>query len=267
MSAPTDISSLLTLLITEACAKNPNRPVLVGVGGAQGSGKSYQCRAYTAAHPRVAHFSLDDIYRAKAERQHLATTLHPLFITRGPPGTHDLDLAYETRAALRNATAQQQTHLPRFDKFIDDRAPISAWPTFVGKPDTILIDGWCLGARHVNGSSYEPAINALEAHDDADGAWRRFVEGALATDYAEFFSSFDALIYLRAPSWEIVRRWRGQQEEETLGRPLSPEENLALDRFVMHYERITRDMLAGHHSAGWIVHLDEERNVTRIEQR
>jgi D-glycerate 3-kinase len=124
-----------------------------------------------------------------------------------------------------------------------------------------------MGALALDPSELDHPFNALEREEDRDGAWRQMIAARLADDYRTFFDGFDALIYLRAPSWEIVRAWRGQQEEETLGRPLSPQENLALDRFVMHYERITRAMLAGHHSAGWIVHLDEERNVTRIEQR
>lgn len=264
MSAPTTISSLLTQLIAQARAASPNRPALIGVGGAQGSGKSYQCRTYAAAHPRVAHFSLDDVYLTRDEREALAREVHPLCITRGPPGTHDLDLADQTIAALEQAGDNTRTSLPRFDKARDDRAPESAWPVLTGRPDAILFDGWCVGA--LAPPTDPQALNAIEA-EDQDGRWRAHARDLLATDYADFFTAFDALVYLRAPSWEIVRVWRGQQEEEALGRPLSPEENLALDRFVMHYERITRAMLAGHHSAGWIVHLDEERNVTRIEQR
>ncbi|WP_135210870.1 kinase [Vitreimonas flagellata] len=264
MSATTNISSLLAQLITETRTDNPNRPALIGIGGAQGSGKSYLCRAFATAHPRIAHFSLDDVYLTRAERVALADEVHPLCITRGPPGTHDLDLADQTIAALEQADAATRTPLPRFDKAHDHRAPENTWPTFTGKPDAILFDGWCVGAL---APSPDPtSLNAIEA-EDTNRAWRTYTRDLLATDYADFFSAFDALIYLRAPSWEIVRAWRGQQEEETLGRPLSPEENLALDRFVMHYERITRAMLAGYHSAGWIVHLDEERNVTRIEQR
>lgn len=112
----------------------------------------------------------------------------------------------------------------------------------------------------------DPPMNDVE-REDADGVWRDAMHDALALDYADFFAAFDAIIYLQAPSWEIVRRWRGEQEEETLGRALTAEENAALDRFVMHYERITRAMLAGHHSAGWIVHLDEARKVVRVEER
>lgn len=259
-----EVANLLSRLIAEARDANPDRAALIGVGGAQGCGKSYQCRAYAATHPRVAHFSLDDVYLTRAERKALAQEVHPLCVTRGPPGTHDLDLADQTIAALEQAAADARTPLPRFDKASDDRVPESAWPAFTGRPDAILFEGWCVGALPPPADPHP--LNAVEA-EDADGLWRAHARDLLTTDYADFFAAFDALIYLRAPSWEIVRVWRGQQDEEALGRPLSPEENLALDRFVMHYERITRAMLAGHHTAGWIVHLDEERNVTRIEQR
>jgi D-glycerate 3-kinase len=66
-------------------------------------------------------------------------------------------------------------------------------------------------------------------------------------------------VHLQAPNWEIVRRWRGQQEEQLLGRALTPEENAKLDRFLMHFERITRSMMAGGHVACITVELDETR--------
>jgi D-glycerate 3-kinase len=243
------------------------QPPLIGVAGAQGSGKTRHCRAFAAQNPRIAHFSLDDVYLTRAERVDLAARVHPLFITRGPPGTHDLDLAGFTIIALQDASADTPTALPRFDKACDDRAPRRDWPVFVGRPDAVLIDGWCVGAHHVDGSSYAPPINLLEAAEDADGAWRRYVEGALAADYSGFFAPFDAIVYLQAPSWDVVQRWRGEQEEAALGRPLTVAEDAALDRFVMHYERVTRAMLAGHHRANWIVHLDESRRVLSIEER
>ena len=245
-----------------------HRPALIGVGGAQGSGKSYASRLLEAANrTRFAHFSLDDIYLTRAERTQLAAEVHPLCITRGPPGTHDLDLADRLIEALDTASPATHTPLPRFDKAKDDRAPKSEWPVFTGRPEAILVDGWCMGALPLDPAGLGPPINALEREEDADGAWRRFLAAELADDYQDFFAAFDALIYLQAPNWEIVRAWRGQQEAETLGRPLTAAENEALDRFVMHYERVTRAMLQGHHSAQWIVHLDEARNVVRIEER
>ena len=259
------VQALIERLIEQARQSDRARPALIGVSGAQGSGKSFHCRGFAAAHPGVAHFSLDDVYLTRRERRTLARQSHPLFITRGPPGTHDLDLADATIDRLDHAAPDARTPLPRFDKAKDDRVPQNAWPVFAGKPEAILVDGWCLGARQ--GLLGFAPLNALERDEDADGQWRALVDAALGGDYADFFAAFDAMLYLQAPSWEIVRAWRGQQEQETLGRPLTATEHAALDRFVAHYERVTGAMLAGHHSARWIVRLDAARAVTRIEER
>jgi D-glycerate 3-kinase len=280
----TDVPTLIYQIIEKARLRDPHKPALIGVGGAQGSGKSTACRLLEAANRgRFAHFSLDDVYLTKAERvwradnvssfssvrdqdgnfeiRHVARPLvERLLLTRGPPGTHDLGLAKSVIARLGQALA---TPLPRFDKAADERAPESTWRAFQGPAEAILIDGWCMGAKPTPPS---PPLNEVE-HDDVEGIWRRETEIQLSKTYAPFFAAFDALIYLQAPSWEIVRLWRGQQEKQTLGRPLTAEENAALDRFVMHYERITRAMLAGHHSAKWVVHLDEARKLLRVEER
>ncbi len=265
MNAPEPIADLLRQLVGEARAAHPDRPALIGVGGAQGSGKTHQCRAFAARAPRVAHFSLDDVYFTRAERAAMSKRFHPLFATRGPPGTHSLGLAVTTIAALRAAEAGTGTKLPRFDKALDDRAPEALWPIYVGRPDAIIVDGWCMGALPDDGPV--APLNALEAEADADGRWRAQVRVDIADRYQLFFDGFDAIVYLQAPSFEIVRRWRGEQEEQMLGRAMTPEENAALDRFIMHYERVTRAMLAGNHRAGWIVHLDEARAAVRVERR
>lgn len=258
------IPDLIYKIIQDLRAHQPNKPALIGVGGAQGSGKSYHCKLLTQANlPRFAHFSLDDVYWPPNQRAHLAKRMSPLFVTRGPPATHDTNRARRVIGELMEATPTTETLIPRYDKLMDADAP--EWPVFTGRPEAILIDGWCMGATMSADMMGKP-LNAVE-RTDADGAWRRTQAMFLETDYAPFFDQFDAMIYLKAPSWEIVRAWRGQQEEHALGRPLTEAENVALDRFVMHYERITRSMLDGGHRAKWIVHLDEARNVQRIEER
>lgn len=263
MSGP--LESLVDRVIAQVRARGSKRPALIGVGGAQGSGKTTLCSRYVQAHPRIAHFSLDDVYLTRAERERKARAVHPLFLTRGPPGTHDLALAERIVASLESASARQMVRLPRFDKACDERADETLWPPFEGAPDAILIDGWCLGALPLSGDLDAP-LNALERDADPDGRWRRAVAAALAGEYQTFFDRFDAAIHLKAPSWEIVRVWRGQQEQELRGRALSDEESAALDRFVMHYERVTRAMLGGGHRARWIVHLDDARRATRVEE-
>ena len=71
------IPVLLYNIIQDLRARDPEKPALIGVGGAQGSGKSYQCRLLaTANQPRFAHFSLDDVYFSRAEREKMARERH-----------------------------------------------------------------------------------------------------------------------------------------------------------------------------------------------
>jgi D-glycerate 3-kinase len=262
------LRATLAALITRAAddareAHGADHVPLIGLAGAQGSGKSFQARVFAAEHAKVASFSLDDVYHTRDARAELALTKSPLFLTRGPPGTHDLALAERTIAALRDG--RDYTMLPRFDKVADERAPEADWAFFSGRPDLILLEGWCLGALPLARDDGAP-LNALE-REDSDGRWRAAIAAALAGPYAAFFDVFDAFLYLQAPSFEIVRDWRGEQERDLIGRRLTSTEDAALDRFVQHYERVTRAMLTGRHRARWVLHLDEARHLAQVEER
>ncbi|HEY6815729.1 MAG TPA: P-loop NTPase fold protein, partial [Croceibacterium sp.] len=60
-------------------------PLVIGINGAQGSGKSTLCgflEALLVEHNlRTVTLSLDDLYLTRAERLELAAHLHPLFAT------------------------------------------------------------------------------------------------------------------------------------------------------------------------------------------
>ena len=260
------LPALIYDLIQQHRARDSEHVPLIGVAGAQGSGKTYVCRQLALTNkPRFAYFSLDDVYFTKKERAQLAKRFHPLFATRGPPGTHALGLAVQTIAALRKAGPKDETPLPRFDKLSDDRAPEETWPRFRGRPEAILFDGWCLGA--LRDELGDAPLNALEAEEDADGRWRAQGRTDLGDRYQQFFDLFDEIVFLQAPSFDIVRQWRGQQEEQMLGRAMTEEERANLDRFIMHYERVTQSMLAGKHRANMVARLDEARKITSIANR
>jgi len=237
---------------------------LIGIAGAQGSGKTTLARSLATALGGV-QVSLDDVYRTRAERQALARDLHPLLETRGPPLTHDLDLLAATVAALRAAGPDTTTPLPAFDKRADDRVPHDLWPTFTGRPSVILIDGWYLGARPRPDADLAESINDLERDRDPDGRWRRLVNDALAGDYARAFSAFDAVLFLAAPSFDVVLDWRCQQEAELMGlasKDLPEADRARIAGFIQVFERITRSMLAGRVDAEVTVTLDAHRAVT-----
>ncbi len=246
-------------------------PFLLGISGLQGSGKSTLAQALVAAAGTgvAVALSLDDVYLGRAARRELAAGVHPLFVTRGVPGTHDLDQLESTLAALALASAQHPVRLPRFDKGRDEPAPSSQWPCIAVPPRLIVLEGWCLGVPAQAEAALAEPVNALERDEDPDGRWRHHVNAQLAGPYAALWRRLDHLLLLQAPGFEVVERWRAQQEE-ALHRRGAPEALAApaLRRFIAHYERLSRhalDVLAD--CADTVLQLDPERRVVAVEMR
>ena len=254
-------------LISESLAHTTRRPLFVGLCGAQGSGKSTIAQALAARFPRCATLSLDDLYLTRAERLALSRDVHPLFATRGVPGTHDIALGLATFDALAEGRA---VRLPRFDKSMDDRAPANEWPAAPFECDLVLFEGWCVGAVPQAESALVQPVNALERTEDGEGRWREAVNSALGGAYQALFARLDMLILLAAPDWETVGRWRGEQEarlrEKAPDAPhLMSEAEMA--RFVAHYERLTRYMLDEMPGrADLVLWLNPDRGCARIQR-
>lgn len=241
--------------LTEKCRQKRarhNEPLLLGINGAQGTGKStlaaLLCKLLRADDLIVAELSIDDFYLSKAKRQELAQEVHPLFASRGVPGTHDTALLKETLAALRKATKSDQISLPRFDKAQDDCCPESLWPTLRGPVDIIILEGWFIGLQPQSAELLQAPVNALESEEDPDSRWRVRVNDALGGDFQDVFAGLDDLIMLRAPSFDQVYEWRQVQEDKLRQRSAGNAPGLMdsneLRRFIQHFERLTRHCLA-----------------------
>jgi D-glycerate 3-kinase len=221
------------------------RPRLIGINGAQGSGKTTLCRFLEALlvehNLRTVTLSLDDLYLTRAERQDMAAHVHPLFATRGVPGTHDVALG---EAILDDLLAGRTAALPRFDKAVDDRASVRR---MIEPPvEVVLFEGWCVGAVPQPAAALDAPLNPLERYEDSAGVWRQEVNRRLATDYAALFARPALLVMLEVESFEAVRANRALQERKLAAS--NPEgsalmDDAALDRFLMHFERLTRWML------------------------
>ena len=223
---------------------------LVGVSGCQGSGKTTLAALLVLLLRELGgltcvNLSIDDFYLTHAERQQLARTVHPLLATRGVPGTHDVQLALDTIAALRKPG---EVAVPRFDKAIDDRMPQERWPRIAAPVDVIVLEGWCLSIGPQTHAQLEQAINSLEAQEDTEGAWRRYVNERIAGEYAQLYDMVDFLVMLKAPDFAKVFEWRQNQEDklaarsaaQDAGQPMRIMNREQLQRFIQHYERITR---------------------------
>lgn len=248
-------------------------PFVVGICGAQGSGKTWTTRllAERMEHLglRTVTLSLDDLYLTKADRQLLARNIHPLFAVRGVPGTQDIAAGIRIIDALGEAGC---VALPAFDKAKDEPVAQSDWRKVDTPVDIVLFEGWCVGARPQQASLLAAPVNALERDEDPDAIWRNHVNACLAGQYQAFFAKFDMLVLLQAPGFDVVADWRLEQEE-TLRRALTSEgrdvsglmDRRAVERFVMFYERITRHILEEMPArADLVVALDAQRQPISV---
>lgn len=255
--APDDYRQLAALLVDDWRSRDV---AAVGIGGGQGAGKSTLGRLIEAAGEalgaRVVVLGLDDFYLTRAERRRLASAVHPLLATRGPPGTHAVACLRRAIAALRQPGA---VRVPRFDKGRDDRA---GFTTQRGPADVVVVEGWCVGAAAAAGS-VDTTGNSLEREHDAQGHWRRYIEQALRGEYAKLNAQLDIVVFLQVPDLHAVRRWRLQQEAE---RPAAQRMTEAqVFRFVEHYERVTRRMWATlPQRADVVVKLDAAHRVADL---
>ena len=109
---------------------------------------------------------------------------------------------------------------------------------------------------------------------DTSGAWRTGVNQALAGDYQQLFGLIDVLLMLKIDSMERVFEWRRLQEQKLAAKAAQSEIDMTelqimsdpeLDRFIMHYERLTKHILDEMPGCADIVFfLDQSHDVGRL---
>ena len=197
---------------------------------------------------KVVQLSIDDFYLSRAEREELAKSVHPLLITRGVPGTHDVRMAESVLSSLSTAQENSVTIIPRFNKAMDDPYPQSQWDRFVGRPNVILFDGWFMGAIEQKETELLNPVNDLEKLEDPYCIWRRYVNSQLKDNYKSLFDKIDLLVMLKVSSFDKVYEWRLLQEEKLRIVTANKENNHVMSkdelvRFISHYERLTKFIL------------------------
>lgn len=219
---------------------------VVGICGSQGSGKStlaaYLVAAISALGVSAVAVSLDDFYLTRAQRNSLAETVHPLLQTRGVPGTHDVGLLQQVLESISTINASEFNNaimppvnmsLPSFNKGMDDREGFSEVQASV-----LVLEGWCLGVQPQPEQLLDEAVNALEEVEDDMRIWRRWVNQQIQLGYVDLWAHVDFWLQLKAPSFDQVHQWRGEQEARLPQAQRMSQEQLI--RFIGHYERLTR---------------------------
>ena len=229
--------------------KKDYKTKIIGLSGGQGSGKSTITGILNLILKKeygldLCVFSIDDFYKTKTERKKMSKKIHPLFLTRGVPGTHDVELINKTLKNLKKKIFKPVL-IPKFDKLTDDRFKKSQWTKVRKPPHVIIFEGWCVGARHQKVNMLKKSQNLIEKKFDPDLKWRKKVNNLLKGNYKKLFDKIDKLVYLKAPSFNHIFQWRLLQEQnlKLTSKNKKTMSKSKVREFIMYYERITKQMM------------------------
>lgn len=212
-----------------------NRPLVLGVLGGQGSGKTTLGRVLSlilqALQYRTLSLSLDDLYKTYADRQQLRAA-DPRLLWRGPPGTHDVDLGIQVLDQLRHPHPDQPIALPRFDKSLHQGSGDRTSPELVEAADIILFEGWFVGTRPVPDGCFDQAPAPI--FTPADRCFARDMNRALAA-YQPLWQRCDRLLVLHPIEYRWSLRWRQQAEREMVAGGKPGMSDREIERFVEYF--------------------------------
>ena len=252
-----------------------DKTLIIGLAGGQGSGKttissilSIILKKYFKLNVFIV--SIDDFYETRKNRKILSKKKHPLLMTRGVPGTHDIDLMSNFFKKIR-AKNFRRLEVPKFNKAIDDRYKKSLWYKITSRPDVVIFEGWCVGAQPQKNNQLKKAINLLEKNQDKNLKWRSHVNKQLRTTYKRLFKQMDGLIYLKAKDFNLLRTWRLKQERKLKVQTKS-KKNLKIMNstdvmnFMQTYQRITQQMFKDAiETSSVIMNLNSNHQIQEIK--
>ena len=253
------------------------KPLIIGLAGGQGIGKTTITSIITIILKKyfklnAFKISIDDFYKTRKQRILLSKNKHPLLMTRGVPGTHDINIILNFFRKIK-VKKFKSLKLPKFNKAVDERYKQNLWYKIKSKPDVVIFEGWCVGAKSQNFRQLRKPINSLERIHDQTFKWRQYVNYQLETKYKKLFNQLDGLLYLRAKNFSLLRRWRLKQEKK-LWLKSKNKKNLKImnkdqvKNFMDTYQRITQQMFKDMPKySSIIMNLNSSHQIKNIRYR
>ena len=244
-------SFLIPLCFWISKKANIKKPYFVGLAGGQGTGKTTSSSLIEIILTKyfklkVFRISIDDFYKTRKERISLSKRVHPMLLTRGVPGTHDINMMLKFFKKVKSKKFKR-LKLPTFNKAIDDRYNKKYWYDLKKKPDVIIFEGWCVGAKPEGNNTLNKTINLMEKNKDKKKIWRKYVNHQLKSKYKKLYSQLNCLIYLKAKNFSLLQKWRLKQERKLLVNSKKNSKLKIMNKedvlsFMQTYQRITQNM-------------------------
>ena len=238
------------------------------ISGSQGIGKTtilkiLEKNFFKFCDKKLLSLSLDDFYFDKTQRKIFSKNIHPLMMTRGVPGTHNVSEILDVLNKFNNS--EYPIKIPIFNKLKDSRN--KKLRTINYKKDIIILEGWCCGSPPISKKYLHQNINILEKQFDKKFIWRNYYNNKLKNEYSELFKKFDKLIFFKAPSFSFVLEWRLKQENNIKINNNSKQgmNKKEIAEFIQHYEKVTRWMMKVlEKKADLIIYINKNQKITKI---
>ena len=206
--------------------------------------------------------SIDNYYLSKTQRFKLAKKIHPLLLTRGVPGTHNIKKLYQD---INQFNKQKfPITIPYFDKINDD---ITKKRKIINNAQILLLEGWCCGSLPIKTKYLNQNVNQLESKYDKKNIWRKYYNSMLKSEYRKVFSMFNKKIYIQPPSFKYVLKWRSLQEKNNAKKSNSKNfmNKDKLKKFIQHYEKITKWMMKTMpHEVDILIKIDKNQKIKKL---
>lgn len=212
------------------------RPLIQGILGGQGTGKTTMCKVLTLILKELGYttlnLSLDDLYKTYRDRLALKQQ-DPRLVWRGPPGTHDVELGLSVFTQIKECNSS--IIVPRFDKSAYSGAGDRTEPEIVDKNiDIVLFEGWCVGVQPIDSAEFETAPPPIVT--DEDKAFARDINRKLH-EYLPLWKQLDSLIVLYPTDYRLSLEWRKQAERQMIAAGKSGMTEQEIERFVHYFWR------------------------------
>ncbi|HAC64444.1 MAG TPA: glycerate kinase [Cyanothece sp. UBA12306] len=217
--------------------QNLKKPLIQGILGGQGTGKTTLAKISRLILGHLGcvtiNLSLDDFYKTYVERQQLQA-IDPRLIWRGPPGTHDIQLAIEVLDKFCQKAETETVLVPRFDKSLWNGAGDRTGFEAIEKADIILFEGWFVGVIPVEEKLFndppEPIIT------EADRQFAKDMNQELKT-YLPLWQKLDRLLVMLPINYQYSKQWRREAEQKMIASGKTGMGEQEIDQFVEYFWR------------------------------
>lgn len=254
MNNPTVVDKVVEVIIPFLEAKlktNHAKPIVVGIEGPQGSGKTYASLKiknilsdiYKTCN--IIQFSMDDFYLTYEQQLEVNSkfSTNLLLQGRGLPGTHDVSLLNNVFSHLiANDSSRYPIPIPIYDKSAHNgKGDRSTESQIINKPvDIIIFEGWFNGYVPISDNEilikkwnsirkkYSPKFNSID--NDSIIEINENLE-----NYQKIWNMFNIFICIKTDNIDNVYKWRIQQEHELIHIKGNGMSDLDVEKFVDKY--------------------------------